>query len=53
MQDLKEEALHGHYLRQTKEVRSEQSLVYLQNGDLKRKAESLIVAAQITVKEQT
>ena len=46
MQDLKEEALHGHYLRQTKEVRSEQSLVYLQNGDLKRKAESLIVAAQ-------
>ena len=41
-----EKALHGQYLRQTKEVRSEQSWVWLQNGDLKRETESLIVAAQ-------
>ena len=34
------------YFRQTKEVRSEQSWVWLQNGDLKRETESLIVAAQ-------
>ena len=33
-------------MRQTKEVRSEQSWVWLQNGDLKRETESLIVAAQ-------
>ena len=46
LQDWEETALHGQYLRQTKEVRSEQSLVWLQNGDLKRETESLIVAAQ-------
>ena len=33
-------------MRQTKEVRSEQSWVWPQNGDLKRKAERLVVAAQ-------
>ena len=33
-------------MRQTKEVRSEQSWVWLHNGDLKRETESLIVAAQ-------
>ena len=37
--------LHGHYLRQTKEVSSEQSWRWLQNGDLKRETESLIGAA--------
>ena len=46
LQDCKEKALHGLYLRQTKEVRSEQSWVWLQNGDLKRETESLIFAAQ-------
>ena len=46
LQDWKEKALYGQYLRQTKEVRSEQSCVWLQNGDLKRETESLIVAAQ-------
>ena len=47
LQDWEEKALHGH-LRQTKEVRSEQSWVWFQNGDLKRETErqSLIVAAQ-------
>ena len=39
-------ALHSLYLRQTKEVRSEQSWVWLQNGDLTRETEGLIVAAQ-------
>ena len=33
-------------MRQTKEVRNEQSWVWLQNGDLKRETEILIVAAQ-------
>ena len=44
LQDWEEKALHGQYLRQTKEVRSEQSWVWFQNGDLKRETESLIVA---------
>ena len=46
LQDWEEKALQGQYLRQTKEVRSEQSWVWLQNGDLKRETESVIVAAQ-------
>ena len=33
-------------MRQTKEVRSDQSWAWLQNGDLKRETESLIAAAQ-------
>ena len=33
-------------MRQTKEVRSDQCLAWLQNRDLKRETESLIVAAQ-------
>ena len=45
-QDWEEKALHGQYLRQTKEVRSEQNWVWLQNWDLKREADSLIVAAR-------
>ena len=40
-----EKVLHGQYLRQTKKVRSDQCWVWLQNGDLKRERESLIVAA--------
>ena len=39
-------ALHGQYLRQTKEVRSDQCWAWLQNGDLKRETERLIVTAQ-------
>ena len=46
LQDWEEKALHGQYLRQAKQVRSEQSCVWLQNGDLKRETESLRVAAQ-------
>ena len=34
-------------MRQTKEIRSDQCWAWLQNGDLKREIESLIVAAQI------
>ena len=45
-QDWEEKVSHGQYLRETKEVRSEQSWVWLQDGDLKRETESLIVAAQ-------
>ena len=45
LQDWEGKALHDQYLRQTK-VRSEQSWVWLQNGDLTRDTESLIVAAQ-------
>ena len=36
MPDWEEKALHGLYLRQTKEVRSKQSWIWFQNGDLKR-----------------
>ena len=36
LQDWEEKALYDQYLRQTKEVRSEQSWLWLQNGDLKR-----------------
>ena len=46
LQDWEEKALHDQYWRQTKEVRSEYNLVWLQNGDLKRETESLIVGAQ-------
>ena len=46
LEDSEEKVLHGHYLRQTKEVRSDQCWAWLQNGDLKRERESLIVAAQ-------
>ena len=45
-EDWEEEILQGQYLRQTKEVRNDQCWVWLQNGDLKRETESLIVAAQ-------
>ena len=33
-------------MRQTKEIKSEQSWTWIQNGDLKRETDSLIVAAQ-------
>ena len=36
LQHWEEKALHGQYLRQTKEVRSEQLCVWLQSRDLKR-----------------
>ena len=38
--------LHGQYMRETREVRSDQSWAWLQNGDLKRQTGSLILAAQ-------
>ena len=46
VEDWEEKVLHGQYLRQTKEVRSDQCWAWLQNGDLKRETESLIVASQ-------
>ena len=46
LEDWEEKVLHGQYLRQTKEVRSDQCWAWLQNGDLKREIESLTVAAQ-------
>ena len=33
-------------MRQTKEVRSDQCCAWLQNGDLKKETESILVAAQ-------
>ena len=42
LEDWEKKVLHGQYLRQTKEVRSDQCWAWLQNEDLK----SLIVAAQ-------
>ena len=46
LEDWEEKVLHGQYLRQSKEVRSDQFWAWLQNGDLKRETESLIVATQ-------
>ena len=46
LEDWEENVLHGQYLRQTKEVRSGQCWSWLQNGDLKRETENLIVVAQ-------
>ena len=46
LEDWDKKVLHGQYLRQTKEVRSDQCWAWLLNGDLKRETESLIVAAQ-------
>ena len=46
LEDWEEKVLHGQYLRQTKEVISDQCWAWLQNGDWKRETESLIVAAQ-------
>ena len=46
LEDWEEKVLHGQYLRQTKDVRRNQCWAWLQNGDLKRETESLIVAAQ-------
>ena len=46
LEDWEKKALHGQYLRQTKEVRSDQCWAWHHNGDLKRETESPIVAAQ-------
>ena len=46
LEDREEKALHGQYLRLTKEVRSDQCWDWLQNGDLKRETESLIAQNQ-------
>ena len=46
LEDWDEKVLQGQYLRQTKEVRSDQCWASPQNGDLKRETKSLIVAAQ-------
>ena len=46
LEDWEDKVLHGQYLRQTKEVRNDQYWAGLQNGDLKRETESLIVAGQ-------
>ena len=46
LEDWEEKVLHGQYLWRTKEVRSDRCCAWLQNGDLERKIESLIVSAQ-------
>ena len=46
LEHLEEKVLDGQYLRQVKEVTSEKCWAGLQNGDWKREAKSLIVAAQ-------
>ena len=46
LEDWEEKVLYHQKLRQTKEVRSDQCWAWLQNGDLNRETESLIVAAQ-------
>ena len=46
LQDWQEKVLNDQQVILTKEIRSEQSWFWVQNGDLKRETESLIVAAQ-------
>ena len=46
LEDWEEKVPHGQYLRQTKEVKNDQCLAWLQNGDLKMETEIFIVAAQ-------
>ena len=46
LEDWEEKVLNGQYLRQSKEVRSDQCWAWLQNEDLERERESLIVPAQ-------
>ena len=46
LEDWEEKVLHGQYLKQTKEVRSDKFWAWIQNGDLKRETESLTVAAR-------
>ena len=45
-EDWEEKVLHGQYLRQTKKVRSDECWAWLQNGELKKETENLIVVAQ-------
>ena len=40
LEDWEKTVLHGQYLRQTKEVRSDQYWAWLQNGDLKKETKS-------------
>ena len=46
LENWEEKVLHCQYLRQTKEVRSDQCWAWLRYGDLKKETASLIVAAQ-------
>ena len=46
LEDWEEKVLHGQCLRQTKEIRSDKYWAWLQNKDLERETESLIVTAQ-------
>mgnify|MGYP001799639683 CR=1 FL=1 len=42
----KEIPLHGQFLRQTEEVRTEDSWMFLRRGELKRETERLLIADQ-------
>ena len=46
LEDRGDKVLYDQYLRQTKDVRVDQYLAWLKNGDVKRETESLIVSAQ-------
>ena len=46
LEDWEKKVLHGQYLRQTEEIRSDQCWDLFQNGNLKRETESFIVAAR-------
>ena len=46
MERWKEMPLHGQFLRQTEELRTEDSWMWLRRGELKRETESLLIAVQ-------
>ena len=53
LQDWEEKVLHGQYLRQAKEVRSDQYWAWLQNGDLKKETESLSGSSESEYKNKS
>ena len=44
--EWKEKALHGQHLRQTENIASKDSWIWLTNGNLKKETEGLLIAAQ-------
>ena len=53
LEDWEEKVLHGQYLRQTKEVRSDQCWAWLQRGNLKRETRSYSGSAESEYKNKS
>ena len=53
LEDWEEKVLHGQYLRQTKEVRSDQCWAWLQNGDFKTDRKSYSCSSESEYKNKS